>query len=372
MNEFCIVPWFQLASRASGNYGLCCMSEYSDSESSCFDEHWNSRTMKDIRVSMMSGKIHPVYCVRCTEESKNVTVPKYISSYNKQISEKEIQLYLSRTSQDGHLDSLPISLDIRTDECNFRCRHCFPSLSSSIRKLTNEPTSQKDLSKFHLSDEFFLNLKRVKWGGGEPFLGRLHWYVIDRLIEVNNLSVILHYTSNMSFPGNSYERARSKLALFSDLRFNASLDGYGEDVEFIRDGISYASYLETLKKVNEDFDARMSIAFTSTSIGLLNLDKMIEDIEALKFITDICFTNSYLPDGHYLRVNVLNPRSFFDCIHRITQKLRGTRFQTAGLDFLAMLQSNYSHESFDEVKLYRDSELRDQSGSHDRYLRFFR
>jgi sulfatase maturation enzyme AslB (radical SAM superfamily) len=276
---FCAAPWNYLHVRADQRFGACCISRmyYDPDTNNTFDEHWNSPEMKALRVTLMSGKPDPKICYRCLPENCNSTALSY-KGYNEKAAPHLTEM-MDKTLEDGTTTYFPRTFDFRTDLCNFKCRMCYDTFSSKIKTehikygLETTPRGKVDsLEATGLTDDSISKLEYITWAGGEPFMSPVYWEVIDRLIELGNTDLKMFYYTNMSFPGKTIDRAVNTLCQFSRVFLSGSLDGTGEDVEYIREGVKYEEFVSNLKYLQCSLPlATFSISYTATSMGLHTL-----------------------------------------------------------------------------------------------------
>jgi MoaA/NifB/PqqE/SkfB family radical SAM enzyme len=315
----CTAPWDHIYLRPDQRFGLCCIATSFNSSAKSSSEYWNSYEMKQIRIQMMNGNYPKDVCRRCFHE-KTMAIPGYVRRKERSID--DIPVILESTKSDGTTTFSPTTLEIRTNYCNFKCRMCSENYSSSIRaekvKLGEKLTSINEIENLDLSDDQLRVVKFINWAGGEPFMSPVHWDIMNRLVKIGKTKVSINYDTNLSFPGKTLDKAKDLLSKFQNIRFSASLDGIGEDVEYIREGIVYDEFLHNLaemKKIIKNdpslYDQSISIlkkngmviSYTATSLGILTLPNVIQ----LCLEHDIGFQGRlvYIDEFNFLNLNVV-------------------------------------------------------------------
>jgi hypothetical protein len=265
------------------------------------NQHWNSDHMRSVRRRMMSGEILPE-CEVCNDKLLNTDVYK---DYFWHLFKHKYQTIIESTDITGYTTVKPISWDYRfSNLCNFKCRMCGDMLSSSweteqkTHNMINwadsknnwqRPEVRKQITQFQDSQieaEFAQavedgQVEEVYWVGGEPLMYEQHWRYMKRIIELGNgKQVYARYNTNLSrvdYRGTNL--FRDILYHLRDYQICASLDGTGITGEYIRTGLSYASWLENFKQglAVSRHRRQMRIDFTLTLPGLFE----VENIQAL-------------------------------------------------------------------------------------------
>lgn len=328
---FCIAPWTHTFISPQSERRLCCASQEQatwqrqaiDSKAipikveydpETLEQHWNSEKMKDIRRRILAGEKIPE-CAVCNNSILNLHT--YKKFFTENLFKHKIDLALENTSLDGSTSLMPASYDYRVSNlCNFKCRMCGEQLSSSWE-------AEKRTNGFDLSNQLWLKeenkakienfqknvveeelwaaakngeLEEIYWVGGEPLMYEIHWKLMKYLVDSGQAkNVIVRYNTNLSrtsaFGLNLYDL----LPHFKKVNVCASIDGIGENVEYIRSGISWNSWLENFKAglfLNELFgkDA-MVLDVTITLPGLYSMMDLIDlalELEVKSYVK-VCF-----------------------------------------------------------------------------------
>jgi hypothetical protein len=316
---FCIAPWTHTFISPQSERRLCCASreksmwtrQYLDLESNngeneynpkTLEEHWNSDYMKDIRKRLMSGE-EIEQCQVCNHKLLNVDT--YRDYFNKTLFPHKINEAFEKTSDDGYTEMKPISFDYRISNlCNFKCRMCGDQLSSAWeaekRKMGEYSQQQehnrwatelnktkiKSFQKEVVEEELWSavrnqTIEEIYWVGGEPLLWNIHWDVMKHLIESgHSKNVTVRYNTNLSKISHRGVELKKILPHFKHVQLSASIDGTGEIVEYIRDGIKWDKWLKNFKELlflNDLYGKHgITMDLTVTTPGLFSLKDIFD------------------------------------------------------------------------------------------------
>lgn len=316
---FCVAPWTHTFISPQSERRLCCASreksmwtrQYLDIEShhekleynpKSLQEHWNSDYMKDIRRRLMAGE-EIEQCQVCNHKLLNVST--YRDYFNKTLFADKIEDAFQKTGDDGYTEMEPISFDYRISNlCNFKCRMCGDQLSSaweaekrkkgeytelqdhnrwaSKENKTKIKSFQKEVVEKELWQAVKNNtIEEIYWVGGEPLLWNIHWDIMNYLIESgHSKNVIVRYNTNLSKISHRDSDLKNILKHFKKVQLSASIDGTGEIVEYIRDGIKWEEWLENFKELlflNDLYGEHgITMDLTITTPGLFSLKEIFD------------------------------------------------------------------------------------------------
>ena len=312
----CMAPWTHTYVSPQTERRLCCASrepaqsfqQYIDTEKGTgeynpmsLEEWWNSKHVRNIRQTMMSGGI-PDACQVCNHKLLNTDVYR---DYFWHLFRHKYDDIWETTDETGATTMQPVSWDYRfSNLCNFKCRHCGDMLSSSWEAEERKhnmidfsdpknnwmrPEVKKQIQSWQdtqIEKEFSdaveqHRVEEIYWVGGEPLMYEQHWRYMKRIVELGDgPGLYARYNTNLSrIEHNGINLYRDILSNIRDWQICASLDGTGAVGEYIRTGLKYHQFLEYFKQGIEYQTHRrqMRIDFTLTLPGLLE----VESIQAL-------------------------------------------------------------------------------------------
>lgn len=309
MNKtFCAYPFVHSHVSATYERKLCCLTPaLPGGYKTTTKEFWNSDYVKQVRLDMIEGK-HINGCEYCYEFEKNGGQ----SLRNKINEQYDSENLIYNTREDGHLDLSPSFYDVRSTVCNLQCVTCDENHSSMHKKLSVKLNINNNNSKVDgayeklLADEIIQGLldKRVKdlyWAGGEPMIMKLHWDVLNKMLELLELadyqdyikSIRLFYNTNLTKLYYKDKYIPEILGKFNTVIW-ASLDGVMETHNYCRDGSNWENVYNNWHEYKKYVPKLMVTSVFSAPI-LMDIERYINFLE-----TEQCsfFDHEYLPIGY--------------------------------------------------------------------------
>ena len=284
---FCILPWIHLATRPNGDMRLCCTANASgagndhqvglikndDGSNTNFGkitpmQAWNSKYMRDVRLTMLDSKV-PASCVGCFKEESQGIVSKRIWETGTWYKDEgvDVQELIQQTQDDGTVPEQLQYLDLRLGHtCNIKCVMCSPHDSSKwvsdwqkLIPILKDSNVKRQMSwdkkefnnKWYEKDTFWgelyqqvPNLKQVYFAGGEPLMIKEHKLFIKEIIRQGyNDKILLRYNSNGILVDEELIELWSK---FRKVKFAVSIDACFERDEYIRYPTNFKDVQHTL------------------------------------------------------------------------------------------------------------------------------
>jgi sulfatase maturation enzyme AslB (radical SAM superfamily) len=306
---FCVLPWIHFATRPNGDMRLCCSANASGAGSdhtvglvknergvpanfgnSKPLEAWNNDYMKDVRLTMLEGKI-PASCSKCIgEEDKGVVSKRLWETYTWMNDGIDIEQLVRDTKEDGSVLDRLTYLDLRLGHtCNIKCVMCSPHDSSrwvqdyeKLLKKTTIPIIKEQMSwdkntfnnTWYENPDFWEqiyeqipNLKQVYFAGGEPLMIKEHKKFLEEIINRGYADkILIRYNSNALLLEDSIVELWKK---FKHVKFAVSLDAIGDKNYYIRYPSDWDTIVKNLHKLdNTPNNIQVSIA---TAIQILNI-----------------------------------------------------------------------------------------------------
>ena len=309
----CMAPWTHTYLSPQTERRMCCASrepaqnfeQYIDTKSGTgkyipvtLEAHWNSDHMQSVRRRMMAGETLPE-CEVCNDKLLNTDVYR---TYFWHLFQHKYDDVSGKTDLNGRTSMLPVSWDYRfSNLCNFKCRTCGDMLSSAweteqrqhqmvdwtnAKNTWMQPDVRREISKFQdtqIEEEFSSaveqhRVEEIYWVGGEPLMYEQHWRYMRRIIELGDgQNVYARYNTNLSrVEYNGWNLYKDILLGLRDWQICASLDGTGAIGEYIRTGLSYATFVKNFRHGLEiaTNPRQMRLDFTLTLPGMFEVDNM--------------------------------------------------------------------------------------------------
>lgn len=355
---------------ADGTVLPCCIAEHhqhiGNVQQNKIIDIWNDDAYKTMRKNMLEGK-QCSQCTACykTEEQGGFS---FRQSVNKQFA--EFLPYADKTNADGSLDEMNLHyFDVRwSNICNFKCRSCSSTYSSSWAKEDGKDsvfifaggTDNTDLYeqfKPHLQ-----NMKEIYFAGGEPLLTDKHYEILEHLISIGKTDVKLRYNTNLSNLAYKKQSVLDYWKQFSNVTVFASLDSWGDRAEYIREGTDWLLLEQNIKTIQET-TPHVTLGVSSV-ISVFNVCSLAMFLDKIKDMlgnnVTLNFYNLINPD--YYSFNVIPDTLRLRTIELLS-KVNDRQVQNV---VAALKESAYDpvlHRKFTETTMYYDK-LRNRNFSN--------
>ncbi len=308
---FCPLPWIHLATRPNGDVRVCCTANASGAgkeddktiglvkkdgiamnlRDHTIEEVWNSEHMRRTRLQMLEGII-PASCRKCFNEEQNGIVSK--RQWETKVWEERLDIpsIVSKTADDG---SLPVDIpyfDLRLGNvCQLKCIMCSPHDSSSWIKEWKIQYPKYNLVRedqgwdpsfdytWYQKGSFIdtmksqvKNIKELYFAGGEPLMIPEHYKILEFMVDSGHAeNCIIRYNSNgLRLPPKLFALWEK----FKEIRFNFSIDAYGDKNEYIRFPSKWNEIEANLRLLDET--GPNVIVNIASAVQLLNVPYMAE------------------------------------------------------------------------------------------------
>ncbi len=298
----------------------------------------NTQYKKVRRREMLSGK-RPAECDYCwgVEDNSDRFSDRVFKS-NESWSKPHFDEIVN---SDARNDFNPRYVEVAfSNACNFKCSYCGPAYSStwmsevqnhgaypttdgfnSMEGMVHEdkvPILHKDYNPYVDAfwkwwPELYRDLHTFRITGGEPMLAKDTWKVLDYIINEPNPNRNLNFAinSNLGLEDNMIDKLIGKINRIEDEdRVNefiifTSVDTWGEQAEYIRNGLEFNRFWDNLNKVLSSLDrAVVTIMSTYNALSVPNYRPLIHNVYDLKqqyFSEDRYWSSAVFLDSSYLR-----------------------------------------------------------------------
>lgn len=407
-NTFCVLPWIHFATRPNGDMRLCCNANSSGAGSNHtiglvknekgvpanFGREtpmsaWNNEYMRDVRTSMLEGKI-PASCKKCFEEESKNVVSKRMWETGTWIQEGLDIKELIDNTKDGFVPEKLVYLDLRLGHtCNLKCIMCSPHDSSQwvadhkkvyplfqAKELKDQMNwNRKDFNNFwHENPDFWKemyaqipNLKQVYFAGGEPLMIREHKLFLEEIIRQGYADKILvRYNTNGLLVDDSIIDLWKK---FKKVKVGFSIDATDLRNWYIRYPSDWDTIVKNLHKLDNTADnIHVSIA---TAIQILNIKnlayfakwKITQNFKKINFDGE---SDGILPGGGIFNMHLLYIPTFLSIkclppedkthVHEIFQDLKLWLYDNYSQDKNFWKENPYGWKRWQAVLDFMDSE----------------
>lgn len=319
-------------------------------------DFFNFKEIKNIRKKMKEG--HQVadcgYCWRIENNTK-MQSERGLKSLILKDRFEEIK------NMDPEDDIIPSYLEVSfSNVCNFKCSYCNLNFSSRWENDLEKYGDFKLSTEIYTKDEFFnrsnnkcvndpLNLvnkfmiffpeilkhlKILRITGGEPTIQPHLYKILDFIIENPQPNLHLSINTNLGANDKIINKFVNKLKEIENkvekINIFTSCDSYGEDAEFLREGLNYEKWKKNcyliLKEVK---NSNVNIMCTLNNLCLTNnFIKFLEDVyDMTEYSIGSSYTRTYfnmdvLVVPKFQAIDILDLKTFGNIVDKIENKIK--------------------------------------------------
>ena len=292
----------------------------------------NTQHKVEQRRLMMNG-LKPSECYYCFDMEK--INPDVISDRkrftNEQYAIERRQEILDAPAKPINPSYLELSF---SNVCNFGCSYCSPGQSSKweqeVRKYGSYPVEDPTVHKDKMHDmipedenpyidafwrwlpDAYKDLKYLRITGGEPLATRNFMKLLDFVATNHNPNLTLVVNTNLCVPDKNlnafFEKATTLLnaKTIKGLEVYTSMDTWGPQAEYIRDGLDIKRWEDTVRKISKMFHVPIRIMVTFGLMSIFNFKTFIQKvIEMRRDGIDIMFNCARLVDPKQFDLRIL-------------------------------------------------------------------
>jgi sulfatase maturation enzyme AslB (radical SAM superfamily) len=282
---FCYTPWSNIDIHPQGIISPCCKFRhgyYPDPPLNInqhgLADYEQSRTLQIVRQDFREGR-WPAGCERCRIEEENGIQSKRQLDYDRW--QEHYQLY---NTDRGGLLTASVAFG---NTCNLTCITCGPHASSRWQR-EHMHLLQQNIPPNHFYRQGFVDellsmspeIIHLDVGGGEPFLGGVpqQQELLQKLVDQGRAGQIaLHYTTNVTIWPN--ETWWDLWQNFLEIDMQLSLDGMGDQFEYIRYPASWNTVADNvqkyLQKEKQRSNLRLSVSHTVSAYNIYYLPEFL-------------------------------------------------------------------------------------------------
>jgi hypothetical protein len=388
--SICVYPFTHSYIGSQYERKLCCVSDdIVELKKTNLKDFWNSDTMKDVRLKMLSGE-KVKYCNRCYE-FEELGVSSLRQECNRDYN--SLEELTNNLNSDGSLNTPPNFFDHRTIHCNLQCLSCGYTYSSTHMKLSEDmynyrPDFEVDFNyEKEMSDDIISSIKLKKcksiyWAGGEPMMSHIHWDVMDTIFELYNDENYAEYVKNLKIWYNTnltrlmWKNKHIPEQLYPiQPSIQASIDGTNETFEYCRDGANWDVVSNNWKEYYQylNKNKQMGVASVLSSPVIMDIDRWFEFFEPYdpilynhKFIINLENTPSNFLDIRFFPEYIFEP-VIDNAIRKFeNSKLRGKEktidillsYKKEKYESPHIFENEQTHKAIKSNTVYRDKFLR--------------
>jgi len=318
---FCNIPWYELHINHDGSYDLCgCMSSLITQTDAAqewniqnypVEEYWQSRRLRDERLSKMSDTPNPA-CGVCQYQDSIGNHSKRIKENLKSVIFYDKNFYKSyeqsphrpafefSLNNDGLTVTKPASYHLSLgNECDLACIMCSPNASFKLAQDYKVLGWAKDARRLNWTDNLevwdnfcativkspLISLHII---GGEPTVNRRLVQLLDLFIDHNKTDFSFSFTTNCM---HTIDHLWDRLSRFKRIEIGLSTETVTKSNDYVRYGGNIDRILNNIK----DFKAKAPP----------NVDFVVRTVPTLLTINeypqliDWCLENNLLLNSYF-------------------------------------------------------------------------
>jgi len=339
-DRFCVLPWVSLETSPVGTVRPCCLAEEEivDDQGAKFDLNTarfagiqNSAYMQDLRQQFLDAK-QPQTCRKCWREERAGRTSKRMHTLDR--------LKHMLPDQAWTVDAKPLMfLDLKLGNiCNLKCRICGSWSSSTFateelqflepgedrkqnhhyQMLRQGAWPRENPTFWNEIDQVSDQIRYIEFTGGEPFMIREHFDMLQGLIDrgiAHNIEI--HYNTN----GTQYpENAEDIWQYFKHVEIAVSIDDVGARFEYQRSNAVWSEVcanIERFRNMRErNFNMTIQVCCTVNVFNVLYLEDVATWINSQDF--DFVYWNM-MHDAYYFSIATLPEPAKLAIAKQLTQ-----------------------------------------------------
>ena len=292
----------------------------------------NTQHKMEQRRLMMNGE-KPGECYYCFDMER---INPDVISDRKRFTNEQYAIERRQEILDNPLKPInPSYLELSfSNVCNFGCSYCSPGQSSKweneVRKYGSYPVEDPTVHKDKMHDmipeddnpyidafwrwlpDAYKDLKYLRITGGEPLATRNFMKLLDFVAENHNPNLTLVVNTNLCVPDKNlnmfFEKATTLLnaKTIRGLEVYTSMDTWGPQAEYIRDGLDIDRWEQTVRKISTTFCVPIRIMVTFGLMSIFNFKTFIHKVLQLRRDgVDIMFNCARLVDPKQFDLRIL-------------------------------------------------------------------
>ncbi len=316
----CVLPWIHAHIETTGDVRLCCVARsepgrIGNVHQQSIVQIFGSPVMSGIRGEMLAGR-WPEDCEAC-QNREELGIRSYRQSNNQNHSD-----HFRKLAAEGQAFPAKIrTIDIRLNNiCNFKCRSCngfasnrwfnehnliYPDNAIAVKYQGFDRLASfwQDFDQHILPD-----LEAVHLAGGEPLITDAHYRLLEKLIASGKTDVLLQYDTNLSFLKFKHWDVVELWRRFPNLEISLSLDGAGEQGEFIREGLDYGKWSANVRRIQRELPhAKRNLHFVVSIFNVIDFAAHYRAITEANFVDPSRITFTFLEWPRFMNAQVLKP-----------------------------------------------------------------
>lgn len=353
----------------------------------------NSYYKKEQRAKMLKGERPDEcgYCWNIEDLGKDYYSDRHYKTSDTWAWDRFNQIAYSNPEDDVYPAYLEVSF---SNACNFACAYCSPDISSKwMHDIKHNGPYPVEFGSHHLDDlerrgqfpyahdehnpyveafnkwfpEAYPHLKVFRVTGGEPTMSDDFWKTLDYILENPRPDLEISINTNLGVPEKLINRlidyAKRLDERCKECQIYTSCESYGEQIEYVRDGMDYEYWKNNVTRILDETDCRVLVMTTINVLSLPGFVDFLKDMVAFRekydsieyaHRTPISF--NYLRFPPHLQVTIL-PKEMREKYANEIEKYAMLYHR----DFAKTLDVHFVLEEINQIKRFCDYMRKDQT-----------
>jgi len=255
----------------------------------------------------------------------------------------------------GHIERLgampwdaninPAYLEVSfSNVCNMACSYCSPHNSTTWQKdvakhgrYPSTEHSHEGTPRIYPDDdnpyvkafwrwfpEIYGDLQTVRVTGGEPLLSEDTFKLFDYVLENPHPELTVAVNSNLCVPEKAFQRLIDMFKRLKgkvhEVHIYVSIDTYGPQAEYIRDGLNFNKFKASLLEViNQLPHVHPTIMCTFNAMSIPSFPALVDEVGQMKKKSTLILDIPYLRHPNFMSIKILDPAYSIPELDKIIQ-----------------------------------------------------
>ena len=292
--HFCTAPWNLLYVDVTGSIRSCTAGgNLGDPSKQTLQQILSNKKYQDLRKNILADKV--------TDNCKECLTRENISSAGKYTGLRNHYNTLGIHSSVDYTDTKQFklsALDLHWSSlCDLKCVTCWAVQSSSIAREQNKPINHTPPKIANEIIDYVVKnqseLKEIYMSGGEPTLIKYNLKLLKQIEKRSDL--LIRVNTNMQWRQDN--QVLKEILKFPNVLFTCSIDGMGEEFNYIRRGGNWNTTLKNIKflQSHSNVEIRANTVFfvlTAQRIPQI-IDYFMEEIGSIDHTINQCSMGQY-------------------------------------------------------------------------------
>lgn len=278
MDKPCLLPFIHIETTPSGGARPCCMwtgADVGNFHTQSLEAIWHGEPLETLRAQFRKGE-QPAGCANCWKSERAGYTSKRINDNER----------FAHHTHGVTLDS-PVYLDLKLGSiCNIKCRICSTEYSQKWRDdetlIYGKPRYPTHINWLEEGSQFWQDLEHIAptiefidFTGGEPFLVRGHWRLLEYLVKHGHSpNISIHYNTNGTILPTTDQRKLWSSFKWVETMF--SFDGLGSRFEYQRHPAQWSVAERNFTTILEEGVTHTTLCYTVNVFNVMYMQEFLD------------------------------------------------------------------------------------------------